>query len=644
MESEIKEQQETEEKNKEVKESEESKAAEIAALYERVKHAEKEAKNLQRKLKSNEKRLEMFNYNMEMQRNSYNLLKEDVERQVGFVNLLLSNFPDVIFLVDNEFKYLLGSRNITKFAESVAATVPDEEKPTELRDSQVLAGTDFRNSAKIFFPLGTAKMLLKEIAKVMSGKVKISISNISVGNLIYETQVSRYANSGAHAGISNYALTADMRTDDDTSYAGVIVLIHDATELIIARTKAEEANKAKSSFLASMSHEIRTPMNAIMGLQDAVRNDGVTEKQRFYLDTMQASSNALLGIINDILDISKIEAGKLTLVPVRFNFQKFVESIYTAFSFSAQQKGLAFKSEIGEIPKWAYCDDGKLRQSLNNILSNAVKYTRDGTVTFTAHYYKPQELPERFDDIAARIKTNLFGTANREPREGWLTFSVSDTGIGIKPEDRDKLFMPFEQLDMRKNKSILGTGLGLSITKRVMEIMGGEIAIDSVYGKGSTFTILLPYDSGGNIVSDEEEEDATADMLGPLNLPSKKMLIVDDVDVNVIVAAAIFAEFDIEPDSASSGAEAIEMCKSTKYDIIFMDHMMPGMDGLEATQIIRALPDYDGYYKTATIIALTANIISESNKDFVESVCGGLLLSKPIDKKALIKQLYNKFK
>ena len=242
------------------------------------------------------------------------------------------------------------------------------------------------------------------------------------------------------------------------------------------------------------------------------------------------------------------------------------------------------------------------------------------------------------------MQTNLYGEASREPLEGWLCFSISDTGIGIKPEDRDRLFMPFEQLDMRKNKSILGTGLGLSITKRIMEIMGGEIAIDSVYGEGSTFTILLPYDSGGDVVTEEDDTDVTVEMLKPLDLPSKKMLIVDDVDVNIIVAAAIFAEYDIEPDSADSGAEAIEMCRTTKYDIIFMDHMMPEMDGLEATEIIRDLPEFGGYYKDVTVIALTANIISESNKDFVEQACGGLLLSKPIDKKDLVKQLYNRLK
>ncbi|GHU46249.1 hypothetical protein FACS1894120_2730 [Clostridia bacterium] len=617
----------------------------IADLTEQLKQAKKENKTLQRQMKSSEKRLDMYNYNMGMQRNSYNLLKEDVERQVEFVNLLLGNFPDIIFLVDNEFNYVLGSRNITEFATNVAAALPEDApaRPAELRDSQVLAGTDFRNSAKTFFTIGIAKQLLKEIAKVMSGKMESSVTNITVGKLIYEIRVSRYTAANTNTGVSAYAVPADIQ-ENHVKYAGVIVLIHDATELVGAITKAEEANKAKSSFLASMSHEIRTPMNAIMGLQDAVRAEGVTEKQQFYLDTMKSSSNALLGIINDILDISKIEAGKLSLVPVRFNLQKFATSIFTAFSFSADQKGLAFYSEIGDLPKWTYCDDGKLRQSLNNILSNAVKYTREGSVTFSAGFFARKEDVDKSEKLSEHIKTLLTEHMTRAAHEGWLVFSVTDTGIGIKEDDFDKLFVPFEQLDTRKNKSILGTGLGLSITKRVLEIMGGDIKIMSEYGHGSTFTIMLPHDIGGDISAEGEDSEITKDMLKTLDLPSRKMLVVDDVDVNIIVAAAVFAEFDVEFDSAAGGAEAIEMCRNTRYDIIFMDHMMPGMDGLETSRIIRVLPDFDGFYSSAPIVALTANVISESNKTFVESVCGGLLLSKPIDKKELIKCLYNTFK
>ncbi len=367
------------------------------------------------------------------------------------------------------------------------------------------------------------------------------------------------------------------------------------------KRKAEAATAAKSEFLALMSHEIRTPMNAIIGLSDIMRTDNLDEAQKSYFNDIKAVSHSLLYIINDILDFSKIESGKFEILNVSYNIKTLLDNVCSMTYFAARSKELFFESDISDdIPSILYGDEIRVRQIITNILNNAVKYTVEGFVKLSASV--------------------VIGTDGKE-----LCLSVTDSGVGIKDEDIGRLFDSFEQVDTEKNRGIIGTGLGLAITKRLCEMMNGRITVESSYGVGSTFRVYLPLVLGN---PDEVEELIELDTIVADNV---KVLVVDDNSINLTVAMAILATHRIVPDTAQSGQEALEKVYNTKYDVIFMDHMMPDMDGIETTERIRALGDE---YKYVPIIALTANAV-HGTKELLMSKGMNDFLTKPIDRTAL---------
>jgi PAS domain S-box-containing protein len=385
-------------------------------------------------------------------------------------------------------------------------------------------------------------------------------------------------------------------------------------ELEVQTRAAQAASEAKSKFLASMSHEIRTPMNAIIGMSDLIRTDNLDENQRSFFDDIRKMSKTLLQIINDILDISKIEVGKMELVPVHFNLVELYDNICSLNRFSAEVKELEFRhSFAADIPPVIYGDDVRVRQILTNILNNAVKYTREGYVEFTVE---------------------------RKRRNGkdMLAFSVRDTGIGIRKEDFPKLFGNFQQLDGSANHGIMGTGLGLAITKNLTAMMDGEITFDSQYGKGSLFTVFLPLVEGD---PDKVERKALRSRI--IAADNVRALVVDDNQINLKVALAFLAAHNIRSDTAPNGFEAIDKVKKISYDIIFMDHMMPGMDGVQTARRIRNLADEcEGEenagsgsrrgerFKTVPIIALSANAVSGARELFTAAGMNDFI-PKPID-------------
>lgn len=389
--------------------------------------------------------------------------------------------------------------------------------------------------------------------------------------------------------------------------------------MIESRKEAEAASLAKSNFLANMSHEIRTPMNAIIGISDILLRDKRLEQDtQDQLKNIQDAGIGLLGIINDILDISKIESGKYELVEDNYELPSLINDVSTMINVRLQETPVELKISVSpKLPKVVYGDEIRVRQILMNLLGNAVKFTKKGS-------------------ISLNCKMSIVDGKNV------FFFDVIDTGMGIKEEDIEKIFGAFNQVDTRKNRNVQGTGLGLAISKHLAQMMDGDITVDSVYGMGSVFRVKIVQkvtdaeEIGVQVSTSLEEMKYRHEKVGNeyeiVKRSGKRVLVVDDASVNLIVAKGLLKPYDMLVDTADSGKKAIELVKQNDYDIIFMDHMMPELDGVDTTHMIREL---DGEkYKKLIIIALTANAIA-GTKDYMITEGMQDFLAKPIDKNEL---------
>ncbi len=376
-----------------------------------------------------------------------------------------------------------------------------------------------------------------------------------------------------------------------------------------AAESARRAEQAKSNFLAQMSHEIRTPINAVLGMNEMILRENEVEDIQEYSENIQRAGVTLLTLINDILDFSKIEDGKMEIIPVEYDPSSLVNDLVNMIAERAKNKDLELKLEIDPtIPCMLYGDDVRIRQIITNLLTNAVKYTKQGSVLF-------------------RMK----GERQADGETLRLHVDVVDTGIGIRKEDMGKLFSSFQRLDEEKNRNIEGTGLGISIVNSLLLMMGSELKVDSVYGKGSTFS----FDIEQKIVRDEPigdynerrqqsmEEDRNRKFI---YAPDAKVLIVDDNYMNIQVAVNLLKRNGVKPDTAASGRACLEQAEKNHYDIIFMDHMMPGMDGIETFRQLRArklLPP------ETFVIIMTANAIVGAREEYLAEGFADYI-SKPI--------------
>jgi signal transduction histidine kinase/DNA-binding response OmpR family regulator len=368
------------------------------------------------------------------------------------------------------------------------------------------------------------------------------------------------------------------------------------------RNKA--ASHAKSQFLARMSHEIRTPMNAVIGMADLALRENITPVAREQVSTIRQAGEHLLSIVNDILDFSKIESGRLEIIPADYQLSSLVNDVVNIIKMRLLDTNVQFMVDIdSKLPNALFGDETRIRQVLLNILSNAVKFTKKGSITFA---------------VNGRIegKDTVI-----------LIINIFDTGKGIKKEDIGKLFDDFVQVDALANKGIEGTGLGLAIAKSLVKAMGGDINVASEYGKGSIFTITLPQ----KIRSSEpianinlSEINADKKLVINFNAQAARVLVVDDVNTNLKVAEGLLSPYKMQVDLCTNGTEAIEAIKAKSYDLVFMDHMMPEMDGVDTAKRIRE------FNTNLPIVALTANAISGTKEMFLSSGFNGFL-SKPID-------------
>lgn len=385
------------------------------------------------------------------------------------------------------------------------------------------------------------------------------------------------------------------------------------------KKKADDANAAKSVFLANMSHEIRTPINGILGMDAILLKECKDDELLKYAKNIQSAGQSLLSIINDILDISKIEAGKLEIRPVEYELFSVLNDCCNMTRVRAESKALNFQIQVDPgLPSVLFGDEVRIRQIINNFLSNAVKYTKKGLVTLSIQY-------EMISD-----------------QEMILIISVTDTGIGIKDEDLGKLFEAFTRIEEERNRNIEGTGLGLNLTGKLVDMMNGEIIVDSVYGKGSCFKARIPQ----KIISDKPMGDFARQYDNFLNqtndsglsvwAPNARILVVDDVEMNLLVVKGLLKDTGIRIDTAGSGRECLDCVKATSYDVIFLDHMMPDMDGIETLHRIKQLEDFPN--KDTPVIILTANAVLGVKEEYLKE---GFVdyLSKPVGEMALKEML-----
>ena len=390
-------------------------------------------------------------------------------------------------------------------------------------------------------------------------------------------------------------------------------------ELIRMNLDLEKANEAKSVFLARMSHEIRTPINGVIGMNEMILRESSERNILNYASSIEMASNTLLSLVNDILDFSKIESGLMKIIPDEYETFSLIKSCYTMLDMRAKGKGLKLKLEYNDkLPEKIMGDEERIRQVVTNLLTNAVKYTDTGTITFEVDFVKKGDT--RID----------------------LIIRVTDTGRGISKEGLEGIFESFRRADERQNRNIEGTGLGLAITKQLVELMDGSIGVESIQGRGSEFTVVIPQTMvSPKPMGDFWERYSSSSGTGEnyresFKADSATVLVVDDVPVNLQIIKLLLKKTGVGVDMASSGEECLEKYKENHYDIVFLDHMMPQMDGIET---FVELQKTDRYNEEKTpIIILTANAIQGADKEYL-SVGFSDYMSKPVQAQELEKIL-----
>jgi lactose/cellobiose-specific phosphotransferase system IIC component len=502
--------------------------------------------------------------------------------------LILKNAPGITFMADLDLHFLLGSGRTAEF----------------------LGCDDIRSMAGISLSALLSKTMEGPWIDRLVRRCNRAIRTIS-GKQYEESVRDR---EGAER---VYQIAITPATEEGGICRGVVVSMNDVSEIFRAREEAEKASLAKGTFLANMSHEMRTPLSAIIGMTAIAKDAGETTQKDYCLEKIEEASVHLLGVINDILDISKIEANKLELSPVNFSFEQLIKKVTTMIGYKVGEKRQRLSTRMDDrIPPVLYGDDQHLLQVIINLLSNAVKFTPAGGAL----------------ELGVRLLSEKRGLCT-------IQIEVRDTGIGISKEQQSRLFNSFEQADSGTSRKYGGTGLGLVISKRIVELMGGRIWIESEAGRGSTFffTIQAPR-AADNALDGDADETAGKPGAGEYRLEGRRFLLAEDVDINREILVTLLEPTGAAIDCAKNGLEALRMFRRDpeKYDMIFMDVQMPEMDGYEATGRIRAFEEErskefaPAFPKRIPIVAMTANVFRE---DIEKCLRSGMddHVGKPLD-------------
>lgn len=511
------------------------------------------------------------------------LAEQALQEREARLQAILQALPDIIFLVDEEGRF--------------------QDCYTSIPDSLAMAPEQFVGKTLWeLFPAAVADPALEAVQRALeTGQLQTfecPILHPQMGWRYYESRIVPLGKNTVVAVVRD--ITERRQADEELSAtnAQLEYALQRAQELAIA---AEAASHAKSEFLANMSHEIRTPMNGIIGMTELLMGTPLNDEQRDYLKTLRSSADLLLSILNDVLDIAKIEAGKMTLEQVPTDLREVGEDVVKLFSARAKQKDIALRAEIADnLPPAVLADPMRLRQILSNLVSNAIKFTEQG-------------------EVVVQI--------NRVADEGdsaWVRLTVRDTGIGIPPERLESIFEAFTQADSSTTRRYGGTGLGLTICKRLVELMGGHIHVQSEVGKGSTFWVEVPLPLASEAT---QWQHAHSPSVEAGDVPAGlRVLLVEDNEVNRKVAVRMLEKAGCEVDIAHDGQEAVEKTARQLYDIVFMDVYMPQMDGYEATRLIREREKGSGRHQV--IIAMTANAM-EGDRELCLQAGMDDYLSKP---------------